>query len=80
MSGANLIVLPAVYGMPPAAVDAAMPFIAVFNVAQGALTVLLGMFLYEAYKKRVGKGLSILPHPAEVTTEASFHEGAGTRV
>jgi len=54
MGVANLVVMPAYYGIPyPVAVDMT-PLIAAFNVAQGSLTVLLGYFLHEAYLRRVG--------------------------
>ena len=52
MSLANIIVLPAIYGVPESVAYGMLPLIAVFNVAQGAITVLLGIFLDEAVKKR----------------------------
>jgi riboflavin transporter FmnP len=52
MSLANVIVLPAFYGLPESVAYGMLPLIAVFNVAQGIITVLLGIFLYEAVKKR----------------------------
>ncbi len=52
MSVANMVVLPAFYGYPEAVAYAMLPLIAAFNVAQGAITILLGIFLDEAIKKR----------------------------
>ena len=52
MSLANIVVLPAFYGVPESVAYGMLPLIASFNVAQGAITVLLGIFLDEAVKKR----------------------------
>ena len=52
MSFANFIVLPAFYGFPEGVAYGMLPLIAVFNVAQGTLTILLGILLDEAVKKR----------------------------
>jgi hypothetical protein len=52
MSFANFIVLPAFYGFPESVAYGMLPLIAVFNVAQGTITILLGIFLDEAVKKR----------------------------
>jgi riboflavin transporter FmnP len=52
MSLANIIVLPAFYGVPQSVAYGMLPLIAVFNVAQGAITVFLGIFLDEAVRKR----------------------------
>ena len=52
MSLANIIVLPAFYGVPQSVAYGMLPLIALFNVAQGAITVLLGIFLDEAVRKR----------------------------
>jgi riboflavin transporter FmnP len=52
MSLANLIVLPAFYGVPQSVAYGMLPLIALFNIAQGAITVLLGIFLDEAVRKR----------------------------
>jgi hypothetical protein len=54
MGAANLVVMPAYYGMPYPVVVGMTPLIAAFNVAQGSLTILLGYFLHEAYLRRVG--------------------------
>ena len=48
----NIVVLPAFYGVPESVAYGMLPLIASFNVAQGAITVLLGIFLDEAVKKR----------------------------
>lgn len=53
MSVLNLIVLPNHYGMSLRVVFGLLPMLGVFNAMQGAITVLLGYFLYEAYTKRV---------------------------
>lgn len=50
MSVANIFVLP-LYG-PREDVYSLLPYIAAFNVASGAITILLGAFLYEAIKRR----------------------------
>ena len=47
-----IIILPAFYGIPESVAYGMLPLIAVFNVAQGTITVLLGIFLNEAVKKR----------------------------
>ena len=52
MSLANIIILPAFYGIPESVAYGMLPLIAVFNVAQGTITVLLGIFLDKAVKKR----------------------------
>lgn len=52
MSLANIIILPAFYGIPESVAYGMLPLIAVFNIAQGTITVLLGIFLNEAVKKR----------------------------
>ena len=51
MSVANIFVLP-LYGYPTEVAYGLLPLIAAFNVASGAITVLLGAFLYEAIRKR----------------------------
>jgi len=51
MSIANIFVLP-VYGYPTEVAYGMLPLIAVFNVVSGAITILLGVFLYEAVKRR----------------------------
>jgi riboflavin transporter FmnP len=52
MSLANIIVLPAFYGIPESVAYGMLPLIAIFNIAQGTITVLLSIFLDEAVKKR----------------------------
>jgi len=56
MSGANLVVLPAYYGMPYNVAVGMLPMLGVFNAIQGGLTVTLGYLLYEAYVRRVLPG------------------------
>ena len=51
MSVANIFVLP-IYGYPTEVAYGMLPLIAAFNVASGAITVLLGAFLYEAIRRR----------------------------
>ena len=51
---ANLIVLPTYYGMSSIVVVGLLPMIAVFNVIQGSITVLLGHLLCDAYLRRIG--------------------------
>jgi len=55
MSVANLIVLPAYYGMPYNVAVGLLPMIGVFNSIQGALSVSLGYLLWTAYVRRVGE-------------------------
>ena len=52
MSVANIIVLPNFYGFLESVAYGMLPLIAVFNVAQGTITILLGIFLDEAVRKR----------------------------
>lgn len=61
MGTANLIVLPAYYGMPYNAAVGLLPMIGIFNIIQGAMTVLLGYLLCEAYIRRVGAESSVMP-------------------
>ncbi len=56
MSLANLAVLPAFYGIPGGVAFGMLPLIAVFNVVQGAITILLGIFIYQAVKRRLRPG------------------------
>jgi riboflavin transporter FmnP len=49
---ANLIVLPAYYGVPQTAAIWLSPLIVAFNVAQGFISIVLGYFLYEALIRR----------------------------
>ena len=53
MSVWNLIVLPRYYGIPFNAAVSMLPLLAVFNGMQGALTVVLGTLIHEAYVRRV---------------------------
>jgi riboflavin transporter FmnP len=53
MSVVNLFVLPNFYGLPLEATLGLLPFIGVFNAIQGALTIGLGYFLYEAVQSRL---------------------------
>lgn len=57
MSITNLVVLPKYYGMPFSVAFNLLPMLGAFNAIQGAMTVLVGTLLYEAYIRRV-------PHPA----------------
>jgi len=57
MSITNLVVLPTYYGMPFSVAFNLLPMLGAFNAIQGAMTVLVGFLLYEAYIRRV-------PHPA----------------
>lgn len=51
MSVANILVLP-IYGYPDEVVYGMLPLIAAFNVVGGAITILLGVLLDEAIKRR----------------------------
>ena len=51
MSVTNMFVLP-IYGYPTEVAYGMLPLIAAFNIASGAITILLGAFLYEAIKRR----------------------------
>jgi len=53
MSVWNLIVLPRYNGIPFNVVVSMLPLLALFNGIQGALTVVLGTLLHEAYLRRV---------------------------
>jgi riboflavin transporter FmnP len=52
MSCWNLVVLPYYYGLPLQAAVGMLPLLAVFNGMQGAMTVILGYLLFEAYVGR----------------------------
>ena len=52
MMGANMVVMPCVYGMPVQVALSLLPFIALFNVIQGSITVLLGLSVAEAVARR----------------------------
>jgi riboflavin transporter FmnP len=53
MSVWNLLVLPNFYGVPFNATVGMLPLLALFNAMQGAMTVVLGYTLHEAYVRRV---------------------------
>lgn len=53
MTVVNLYVLPSVYHVPMEAAFGLLPLIGVFNLVQGAITVGLGYFLYEAVQSRL---------------------------
>jgi riboflavin transporter FmnP len=53
MSILNLIVLPNAYGMPFTVVVGMLPLLGVFNAIQGLISIFLGYFLFEAYKRRI---------------------------
>lgn len=53
MTAVNLYVLPSFYGVPMEATVGLLPLIGVFNVIQGAVTVGLGYFLFEAIRSRL---------------------------
>ncbi|HUS77617.1 MAG TPA: hypothetical protein VM050_02995 [Patescibacteria group bacterium] len=53
MSGWNMIVLPRYYGVPFNVAVGMLPLLALFNGMQGALTVVFGTLLHEAYVRRV---------------------------
>lgn len=53
MSVVNLYVLPNVYRVPIEAAIGLLPLIGVFNLIQGAITIGLGQFLYEAVRSRL---------------------------
>jgi riboflavin transporter FmnP len=53
MTVVNFYVLPNVYNMPMKATIGLLPLIGIFNALQGAITIGLGYFLYEAVKSRL---------------------------
>jgi riboflavin transporter FmnP len=53
MSLVNLYVLPNIYGVPMQATIGLLPLIGFFNLIQGAITVGMGYFLFEAVKSRL---------------------------
>jgi riboflavin transporter FmnP len=53
MSVFNLVVLPNYYGMPLSVVFGLLPMLCVFNAMQGGITIFLGYFLHEAYRRRM---------------------------
>jgi len=57
MSLTNLIVLPSYYGLPYNVVINMLPLLGLFNAMQGAVTVLIGYALCEAYERRVSSFL-----------------------
>jgi len=50
---ANLVVFPMFYRTPFTAALLLLPLIAVFNVAQGSISIFIGYFINEALKKRI---------------------------
>jgi riboflavin transporter FmnP len=52
MCMANIVVLPIAYSMPFEAAIAMIPLLTVFNCVQGAISILVGYFIYEAIKRR----------------------------
>jgi hypothetical protein len=50
---ANLLVLPTYYQTPFATTLAISPFIALFNAVQGSISILGGLLIFEAVKKRI---------------------------
>ena len=53
MTLVSLYVLPSVYRVPMEATIGLLPLIGAFNVVQGAITIGLGYFLFEAIKSRL---------------------------
>lgn len=53
MTVVNFYVLPNFYGVPISTTIRLLPLISVFNIIQGAITVGLGYFLFEAVKSRL---------------------------
>lgn len=53
MSIVNLYVLPNIYNVPMEATIGLLPLIGFFNLVQGAITVGLGRFLYQAVQSRL---------------------------
>jgi riboflavin transporter FmnP len=64
MSGWNLVILPAYYGVPYNAAVGMLYLLGVFNSMQGAISTLLGYALYEAYTRRVPTAKTGLPGTA----------------
>jgi riboflavin transporter FmnP len=56
MSLSNLAVLPAFYGLPVGVAYGMLPLITIFNVAQGAITILLALFIHGAVVRRLRPG------------------------
>jgi riboflavin transporter FmnP len=61
MSGWNLIILPAYYGIPYIAAVGMLYPLGAFNSMQGGISTLLGYALYEAYTRRVPNAKAGLP-------------------
>ena len=59
MSGWNLVILPAYYGIPYNAAVGMLYPLGIFNSMQGAISTLLGYALYEAYTRRVPSAAQI---------------------
>jgi riboflavin transporter FmnP len=64
MSGWNLVILPAYYGVPYNAAVGMLYLLGVFNSMQGAISTLLGYTLYEAYTRRAPTAKTGLPGTA----------------
>jgi hypothetical protein len=52
MSVMNIIVLPIYYGLSFIVAVQMLPMLGIFNAIQGAVTIVLGILLYEAYVRR----------------------------
>jgi riboflavin transporter FmnP len=61
MSGWNLVVLPAYYGVSYNVAVGMLYLLGVFNTMQGGISTLLGYALYEAYTRRVPTARTGLP-------------------
>jgi riboflavin transporter FmnP len=64
MSGWNLVILPAYYGVPYSVAVGMLYLLGVFNSMQGGISTLLGYALYEAYTRRVPGAKMGLPDTA----------------
>jgi riboflavin transporter FmnP len=64
MSGWNLVILPAYYGVTYNAAVGMLYLLGIFNSMQGAISTLLGYALYEAYTRRVPTAKTGLPGTA----------------
>jgi len=54
MTAVNLYVLPTFYGVPISVTYGLLPLIGLFNIAQGLISILLGIFLDRAIRDRLG--------------------------
>jgi riboflavin transporter FmnP len=66
MSGWNLVILRAYYGVPYNAAVGMLYPLGVFNSMQGAISTLLGYALYEAYTRRVPSARAELPGRTQI--------------